>query len=69
VATGREAVNPAGDPIPASPLSLVVEFLDGSGQVIGSEELSLPALEPGTDHELRVRAEGPNIESWRYRRK
>ncbi len=69
IATGRTAANPAGEPLPSAPLTLIFEFVDDSGQVVHSEELDLPALELGTTQELRVEAEGSTIASWRYRRK
>jgi len=68
-ATGRAAVNDRGNPIPASPVNVVVEFVDEGGAVVDSEELSIPALAEGQVHELRAEAQGEHISSWRYRRK
>lgn len=68
-ATGRAAVDAAGEPIPAAPVTVVLEFLDGMGQVVGSTEIAIPALEAGTTHELGAEIDAPDATSWRYRRK
>lgn len=69
VATGRAATNPAGEALPAAPVTLVFEFVDGAGAVVHTEELALPALEEGAVQQLRVEGGNGPIESWRYRRK
>ncbi|MGH7579687.1 MAG: tetratricopeptide repeat protein [Gemmatimonadales bacterium] len=68
-ATGREAQTPAGKPIPAAPVSLAVEFLDAKGAVVASQDVAVPALEPGKSQELKATAQGAGIVAWRYKRK
>ena len=68
-ATGREAQTAAGKPIPPAPLALAVEFLDAKGGVVGSQDVQVPALEPGKSHEIKATAQGGGIVGWRYTRK
>ncbi|MGH7658454.1 MAG: tetratricopeptide repeat protein, partial [Gemmatimonadales bacterium] len=62
VVTGREV--PGG---PASPVNLVVEFLDAGGGVVTTEAVTLPALPAGGIHQLSVNATGGGIVAFRYR--
>jgi tetratricopeptide (TPR) repeat protein len=68
-ATGREATDPGGRPVPPAPLTLVVEFLTEAGAVVASEEVSIPALATAATHQLQVDGAGETIAAWRYRRK
>lgn len=68
-ATGREAMNAAGKPIPPVPVTLVFEFLNGSGSAVASQEVQLAALKAGESHEVKAAAQGAGITSWRYKQK
>jgi tetratricopeptide (TPR) repeat protein len=68
-ATGRAAQTPAGKPIPPAPITLVVEFLDAKGAVVGTQDVVLPALEAGKSQEIKLTAQGGGIAAWRYKRK
>jgi tetratricopeptide (TPR) repeat protein len=68
-ATGREAQTGSGKPIPAAPVTLVFEFLDASGQVLGSQELGIPALTAGASQPIQVSAKVDGVRAWRYRAK
>jgi hypothetical protein len=45
------------------------EFLDATGKVLGSQDVNVPALEPGTTHAIKAEAKAPGIVAWRYKRK
>jgi tetratricopeptide (TPR) repeat protein len=68
-ATGREAQTPTGKRIPPAPVTLVVEFLDAKGAVVGSQDVALPALAAGKSQEIKATAQGAGIAAWRYKRK
>ena len=68
-ATGRESQTPAGKPIPPAPVALAVEFLDAKGTVVGSQDVQVPALEPGKTQEIKAAAQGNGIVAWRYSQK
>jgi tetratricopeptide (TPR) repeat protein len=65
-AAGREAQTPAGKPIPPAPLVITVEFLDAKGTVVGSQDVQVPALEPGKSQEIKATAQGGGKVGWRY---
>lgn len=67
-ATGREAMTAAGKKLKPAPVTLVFEFLDGSGNVVATQEVAVPALPPGQTHEIKARGEGKGIIAWRYKR-
>jgi tetratricopeptide (TPR) repeat protein len=68
-ATGREAQTAAGKPIPPAPIALTVEFIDGKGTVVGSQDVQIPALAAGKTQEVKAVAQGAGIAAWRYKRK
>lgn len=69
-AVGREALNPAGRPIPPAPVTLTFEFLDILGNVIGTAEAAVPALTPAQTSNLNVAAPvTQRVAGWRYKRK
>jgi tetratricopeptide (TPR) repeat protein len=68
-ATGRSPQTPSGKPIPAAPLTLVVEFLDAKGGVVATQEAQIPALKAGASQEVKVTAQGAGISGWRYKQK
>jgi hypothetical protein len=68
-ATGREAQTAQGKPVPATPITLVFEFLDGKGTVVANQEVQVPALKPGQSQPIQAKSEGAGIAAWRYKRK
>jgi tetratricopeptide (TPR) repeat protein len=68
-ATGRDAQTSQGKPIPAAPVSLIFEFLDPKGAVVGNQEIQVPALKAGQSQPIEAKAEGAGIAAWRYKRK
>ena len=67
-ATGREAQTPQGKPIAAKPTTLIFEFLDSKGAVVGNQEVQVPALKPEQVHPIQVQAQGAGITAWRYKK-
>jgi tetratricopeptide (TPR) repeat protein len=68
-ATGLEPLTPQGKPIPAAPVTLVVEFLDSKGAVVANQEVQVPALKAGESQPIEAKAQGAGIAAWRYKRK
>ncbi len=68
-ATGREALDVTGKVIPPAAATLVWEFLDASGTVVGTKEVTLPALQPSAKFDFTIDASGDGIVVWRYHRK
>ncbi len=48
--------------------SLVFEFLDSAGAVIGSATAAVPGLQPGAQHRISVSIEQGGAVGWRYRK-
>ncbi len=67
-AIGREPQDVQGDPIPSTPVNLVVEFMNEAEEVVASQQVTIPVLEPGTEHEFEVEGSGEGITWWRYSR-
>ncbi len=68
-ATGRKASDAAGKDLKPAPVSLMVEFLDSTGKVLGSQAVSIPALEPGATHAIKAETRQAGVTAWRYLRK
>jgi tetratricopeptide (TPR) repeat protein len=68
-ATGRAAQTPSGKPIAATPVPIVVEFLNATGGVVVSQEAQIPQLATGASQEVKVTGQGGGITAWRYKRK
>jgi hypothetical protein len=51
------------------PLSIVVEFLNEAGTALASQDVSIPALEPGQVIEIKAEAKATGVTGWRYKRK
>jgi tetratricopeptide (TPR) repeat protein len=68
-ATGRDAQTAQGKAIPAAPVTLIFEFLDPKGSVVGNQEVQIPALKTGQSQPIEAKAEGAGIAAWRYKRK
>ena len=66
-ATGREASTVEGKPVAPKAATLVFEFLDSKGTVVGNQEVQVPALKPGESHAIQVKADGAGIAAWRYK--
>jgi tetratricopeptide (TPR) repeat protein len=67
-AKGREAQTAQGKPIAAKPLTVIFEFLDSSGAVVGNQEVQIPALKPDAAHPIQVKGQGSGIAAWRYKK-
>ena len=68
-ATGREAQNARGKPVAPTPRTVIFEFLDSKGVVVGNQEVQVPALKVGETHPIEAKAEGTGIAAWRYKLK
>jgi tetratricopeptide (TPR) repeat protein len=68
-ATGRAPQTPSGKPLPTAPVPIVVEFLNGTGGVVASQEAQVPKLAAGSSQDIKVTAQGAGITGWRYKRK
>jgi hypothetical protein len=68
-ATGREAQTAQGKPIAPAPITVIFEFLDAKGTVVGNQEVQIPALKAGQAQPIEAKAEGAGIAAWRYKRK
>jgi hypothetical protein len=67
-ATGRTASDASGKPIKPVPVSIVIEFLNEGGNVLGSQSVDIPALEPGKTFEIRAEVKVGGVTGWRYKR-
>ena len=68
-ATGRAAQTAGGKAIASAPVPIVVEFLNGSGAVVATQDAQVPALAAGASQEVQVAGQGSGISAWRYKRK
>ena len=68
-ATGREAQDSRGKPVAAKPFTVIFEFLDSKGTVVGNQEVQVPALKTGETHPIEAKAQGAGISAWRYKQK
>ena len=68
-ATGRASQTPSGKPIPGASVPIVVEFLNGTGTVVTSQDAQIPQLAVGSSQDVKVEAKGAGITAWRYKRK
>ncbi len=67
VATGRQAQTTSGNNLPAAATTITIEFVDGAGAVVTTQELSVPALQPAAKHPYSVEGTGEGIVGWRYK--
>jgi tetratricopeptide (TPR) repeat protein len=67
IATGRDAQNSRGKPIAPKPITVIFEFLDSKGTVVGNQEIQVPALKVGETHPVEAKAQGAGISAWRYK--
>lgn len=68
-ATGRDAQTSRGKPIVPKPITVIFEFLDSTGAVVGNQEIQVPALKAGESHPIEAKAQGAGISAWRYKQK
>ena len=68
-ATGRDGRDINDRPIRATPIPIVVEFLNKDGAVVTSAETTVPALAAAATQDLTVTGTGAGITAWRYHRK
>ena len=68
-ASGRDAQTLQGKPIAPKPITVIFEFLDSKGAVVGNQEIQVPALKPGESHPIEAKAQGAGISAWRYKQK
>jgi tetratricopeptide (TPR) repeat protein len=68
-ATGRTALDPKGNPLKPAPVTLVFEFLDESGKVVSTKEMTVPVLKEGEKRPIEQEGAGAGISGWRYRTK
>jgi tetratricopeptide (TPR) repeat protein len=68
-AHGRSATDAAGKPLKPVAISITVEFLDNAGSAVGSQDVSIPALEPGASQQLKAEIQSSGVTAWRYKRK
>ena len=68
-AVGRQATDEAAKSLPAAPVTIVVEFLNAEGAVVSSDDVAIPALQPGAKHDWKAEGKGDGITAWRYRAK
>ena len=50
-----------------APLKLTFEFLSATGDVVGTQSLDVPVIEPGGNHPFQLQAKGVRITAWRYK--
>jgi tetratricopeptide (TPR) repeat protein len=68
-ATGRQAQTAGGKAIPPAAVTLTFEFLNTGGGVVGSQDVQVPALQPGASQEIKAAAQGQGIVGYRYKQK
>lgn len=66
---GRPAMDLTGKVLPGKPVTLVVEFLDAQGNVVDTQEATVPVLAPDARHNLEVETRVSGVAAWRYHRK
>ncbi len=68
-ATGRAARNSADQPIKPVAMTLVFEFLDATGKVVDTQEVSIKPLPEAEVQEITLASQGSGIVAWRYKKK
>jgi tetratricopeptide (TPR) repeat protein len=51
-----------------APFKLIFEFLDARGQVVATQSVDIPAIQPQESHPFETKALGAGILAWRYRK-
>jgi tetratricopeptide (TPR) repeat protein len=68
-ATGRAAQTASGKPIAPAAVPITVEFINGGGQPVASQDVTIPAVADGASQDVKVQGQGAGIAAWRYKRK
>lgn len=50
-----------------TPLRLTFEFLDAKGNLVATQVVDVPAIEPGGNHPFQLQGKGAKIVAWRYK--
>ncbi len=58
-----------GKALAPAPVTVTFQFVDGSGKVVATHDLEIPALSPGKSWDFNFEAEGSNLSGWVYHRK
>jgi tetratricopeptide (TPR) repeat protein len=66
-ATGRDARDGKDQPIKATPVNLTFEMLGADGNVVATQDVTVPALATGTSQDVPVTAKANGITGWRYK--
>ncbi|MFN2571916.1 MAG: tetratricopeptide repeat protein [Gemmatimonadales bacterium] len=53
---------------PTPPLKLMFEFLNAKGEVVASQTAEVPTVAPEQSQQFELKATGPGIVAWRYKR-
>ncbi|HEV8381173.1 MAG TPA: hypothetical protein VGQ29_06295 [Gemmatimonadales bacterium] len=68
--TGREVrvivTNPREKP--NAPYKLIFEFVDLQGQVVATDTVAVPPIQPGQSQQFELKPAGASIAAWRYRK-
>ncbi|HXF96974.1 MAG TPA: tetratricopeptide repeat protein [Gemmatimonadales bacterium] len=54
---------------PSAPLTVVFDFLNAAGDVVGTQEYGVPAIQPQGNHPFRVQVRVAGVSAYRYRPK
>jgi len=68
-ATGRKPTDAKGKDITPAPVTLVFEFLDVTGNVVDTKEVTVPVIPVGETKTISLDAKGNDIAAWRYHKK
>ncbi|HEU5169737.1 MAG TPA: tetratricopeptide repeat protein [Gemmatimonadales bacterium] len=66
-ATGRDAKDARGVAVKPAPVNLTFELLGADGAVLATQNATVPVLQTGATHELKVAAQANGITGWRYK--
>ncbi len=67
--TGREPKDLSGTALKVPVPAVVVEYLDGTGAAVATQEVALPAVTAGASQEFSAEGKGKGIVAWRYHTK
>lgn len=54
--------------VPSPPLKLVFEFVNVKGEVVATDTVQVPPIDPGQSQPFELKPAGPGIVAWRYRK-
>jgi tetratricopeptide (TPR) repeat protein len=67
--TGRESRDAAGKAIKSGPVTITLELLGQDGNVVSSQDITLPQVAVGAKQDLQFEGKGAGITAWRYKKK